>query len=76
VQERVLLRSGGSGVMVALARTGAVFATVTVLLVTALPLAVPSFGVTTHATVSPSSKDALESVLVAAAMAAPFTRQA
>jgi hypothetical protein len=73
--ESVSVSVGELGLTLTDASAGAVFATVTVLLVTALPFAVPSFGVTTQATVSPSSKKVLESVLVVAAMLAPFTRQ-
>jgi hypothetical protein len=73
VHVSVLERVGAAGVMLALARVGAVFCTVTVLLVTTLPEVVPSFGVTRHTTVSSRSKFALVRVAVLAPIAVPFT---
>jgi hypothetical protein len=61
------------GLTLTLVSTGAVLLTVTVLLVTALPEAEPSFGVTAHATVSPASKSALVRVAVLAPIAVPLT---
>jgi hypothetical protein len=73
VHVNVLERVGAAGVMLALARVGAVLRTVTVLLVTTLPEAEPSFGVTRQTTVSSRSKSALVRVAVLAPIAVPLT---
>ena len=67
---------GAAGVMLTLAMLGAALATVAVLLVTAVPVSVPSLGVAVQVTVSPLAQWLSSRVVPVAAAALPLTAQA